>query len=206
MIEIVNITKHFEDICALNKVSASFPEGEISVILGTSGSGKSTLVRIIGGIVRPDGGVVIIDDMPVYDNEIIGRRIFLIPEEPYCPRYMSTCELVGFYAGKYDGYDEDRLQTLCDTCRVPIKTPIRKLEKNKGLLAHLAIAVSMNVKYLICDDIFSSMDEESRKLAAGMINTAVKEWDITPVIALPDEKLLPDISGKTYELETVCLS
>ena len=204
MIEIVNITKHFEDICALNKVSASFPEGEISVILGTSGSGKSTLVRIIGGIVRPDGGVVIVDDMPVYDNETIGRRIFLIPEEPYSPRYMSTAELIKFYAGKYDGYDEERLETLCDTCSVPMKTPIRKLEKNKGLLAHLAIAVSMKVKYLICDDIFSPMDEESREIAAQMIDRAVKEWGITPVITLSDADLLPGISGKTYELETVC--
>lgn len=204
MIEIVNITKHFEDICALNKVSASFPEGEISVILGTSGSGKSTLVRIIGGIVRPDGGVVIVDDMPVYDNETIGRRIFIIPEEPYSPRYMSTAELVKFYTGKYDGYDGERLKMLCDTCSVPMKTPIRKLEKNKGLLAHLAIAVSMNVKYLVCDDIFSSMNDESRTLASQMIESAVKEWGITPVIALSDADLLPNISGKTYELETVC--
>ena len=206
MIEIVNITKHFEDICALNKVSASFPEGEISVILGTSGSGKSTLVRIIGGIVRPDGGAVIVDDMPVYDNETVGQRIFLIPEEPYSPRYMSTAELVKFYAGKYEGYDEERLKALCDSCSVPMKTPIRKLEKNKGLLAHLAIAVSMKVKYLICDDIFSSMDENSRKLAAQMISSAVRDWKITVVIALPDTDLLPNISGKTYELETVCRS
>ena len=87
-----------------------------------------------------------------------------------------------------------------------MKTPIRKLEKNKGLLAHLAIAVSMKVKYLICDDIFSSMDENSRKLAAQMISSAVRDWGITVVIALPDTDLLPNISGKTYELETVCRS
>jgi len=44
----------------LRGLSCSFPAGQISVVLGGSGSGKSTLLRLIGGIVRPQTGAVMV--------------------------------------------------------------------------------------------------------------------------------------------------
>src|SRR5690242_20670670 len=42
-------------------LSCRFPRGQVSVILGGSGSGKSTMLRLIGGLVRPTGGRVVVD-------------------------------------------------------------------------------------------------------------------------------------------------
>ena len=42
-------------------VSVRFPRGRVSVILGGSGSGKSTMLRLIGGLVRPSAGKVLVD-------------------------------------------------------------------------------------------------------------------------------------------------
>jgi len=42
-------------------VSLRFPRGRVSVILGGSGSGKSTMLRLIGGLVRPSAGKVLVD-------------------------------------------------------------------------------------------------------------------------------------------------
>ena len=42
-------------------LSCAFPQGKISVVLGGSGSGKTTILRLIGGLVRPDFGRVIVD-------------------------------------------------------------------------------------------------------------------------------------------------
>jgi phospholipid/cholesterol/gamma-HCH transport system ATP-binding protein len=42
-------------------LSCDFPRGRISVIVGGSGSGKSTLLRLVGGLIRPDSGEVLID-------------------------------------------------------------------------------------------------------------------------------------------------
>jgi phospholipid/cholesterol/gamma-HCH transport system ATP-binding protein len=46
-------------------LSCSFPRGQISVILGGSGSGKSTILRLIGGLVRPQTGRVVVDGADV---------------------------------------------------------------------------------------------------------------------------------------------
>jgi len=42
-------------------LSCRFPRGRVSVILGGSGSGKSTLLRLIGGLVRPQAGSIVVD-------------------------------------------------------------------------------------------------------------------------------------------------
>ena len=42
-------------------LTCRFPRGKISVVLGGSGSGKTTILRLIGGLVRPDSGRVLVD-------------------------------------------------------------------------------------------------------------------------------------------------
>jgi len=59
-------------------LSCGFPRGRISVVLGGSGSGKSTLMRMIGGLTRPDRGVVRVagEDVTTMSN----RRLFEVRE------------------------------------------------------------------------------------------------------------------------------
>ena len=42
-------------------LTCTFPGGRISIILGGSGSGKSTILRLIGGLVRPQAGRVVVE-------------------------------------------------------------------------------------------------------------------------------------------------
>ncbi len=48
-----------------DNLSCSFPRGKISVILGGSGSGKSTFLRLIGGLIHPQSGRVIVDGQDI---------------------------------------------------------------------------------------------------------------------------------------------
>ena len=58
MLEITDISKSFNGIEALNKISFSIAKGEIIAILGPSGCGKSTLLSIVGGLITPDTGMI----------------------------------------------------------------------------------------------------------------------------------------------------
>jgi phospholipid/cholesterol/gamma-HCH transport system ATP-binding protein len=55
-------------------LSCHFPRGRLSVILGGSGCGKSTMLRLIGGLVRPQGGSVVVDGTEV--TELSERRLY----------------------------------------------------------------------------------------------------------------------------------
>src|SRR5687768_4787236 len=60
ILEVRSATKAYGSILALNKVSFSLGRGEVHALLGHNGAGKSTLVKVLGGVVVPDTGEVVI--------------------------------------------------------------------------------------------------------------------------------------------------
>ena len=56
MIEVQNLTKYYGDFCAVNGVSFTVNEGEITGLLGPNGAGKTTTMRMITGYFAPTGG------------------------------------------------------------------------------------------------------------------------------------------------------
>ncbi len=65
MIEIINLCKSFEDHRVLDNTNLNIQKGETMVIIGRSGCGKSVLLKHIIGIMKPDYGQVIIDDVDI---------------------------------------------------------------------------------------------------------------------------------------------
>lgn len=56
MLTVENLTKSFGNLCAVNNVSITVPQGQIIGLIGPNGSGKSTLLSLIGGNQRADHG------------------------------------------------------------------------------------------------------------------------------------------------------
>ncbi len=63
-LEARNISKAYEGVQALKDVSLTIGAGEIHCLVGENGSGKSTLIKIIGGVVEPDSGEIVIQGRP----------------------------------------------------------------------------------------------------------------------------------------------
>src|SRR2546428_11788629 len=60
-VEFAGVRMAFGQRVVFRDLSCRFPRGRLSVILGGSGSGKSTLLRLIGGLVRPQAGRIVVD-------------------------------------------------------------------------------------------------------------------------------------------------
>ncbi len=61
MIELANVSRSFDGIEALAKMSLKVPKGSLTGIIGPGGSGKSTAVKVMCGLIRPDSGKVLFD-------------------------------------------------------------------------------------------------------------------------------------------------
>lgn len=66
MIEAVDLSKQFDNIKAVDKVTVTIKEGSVFGLVGTNGAGKSTFLRMLSGILKPDGGSIKIDGMEVF--------------------------------------------------------------------------------------------------------------------------------------------
>ena len=61
LLELRGIIKTYPGVTALDGVSLSVGKGEILGLIGENGAGKSTLMKILGGVVAPSAGVIVVD-------------------------------------------------------------------------------------------------------------------------------------------------
>src|SRR6476660_1598562 len=67
VIEFDQVSLAFDDKVILDQVSFTLGAGDMKIILGASGAGKSTILRLILGLLKPDGGQIVVDGQRVDD-------------------------------------------------------------------------------------------------------------------------------------------
>ena len=83
MITIQQLTKKFGNFTALDGLSLDIRSGCIYGIVGPNGSGKSTLLRLIAGVYRADGGQVLVDGEPAWENVAKKDQVFYLSGQFY---------------------------------------------------------------------------------------------------------------------------
>jgi ABC-2 type transport system ATP-binding protein len=107
MIELKNLTKRYSQTLAVNSISLSIPSGEIFGFIGPNGAGKTTTIRMMGGILSPTSGTILIDGISIADNPVaVKKRIGFIPDRPYLYEKLTGMEFMRFSADIY-GIAED---------------------------------------------------------------------------------------------------
>jgi iron complex transport system ATP-binding protein len=84
-----------EGALVLDDVSARIPRGGLVGILGPNGSGKTTLLRLLGGLLRPSRGRIMLDagDLHTIPRATIARRIAMVPQETQLAFEYSVLEM-----------------------------------------------------------------------------------------------------------------
>lgn len=70
MIEVRSIEKRFGDKIVLKDFSVTIQDGEFVVFAGKSGCGKTTLLNMIGGLEKPDSGLILVDGQDIYKKKM----------------------------------------------------------------------------------------------------------------------------------------
>jgi ABC-type multidrug transport system fused ATPase/permease subunit len=83
-IKIKDVTFSYSDKIILNNISISIAKNSSVAFIGPSGSGKTTLISVIAGLMKPEKGEVLIDDLIIEDGDIksIGVRVGYISQDP----------------------------------------------------------------------------------------------------------------------------
>ncbi|HSS62252.1 MAG TPA: ABC transporter ATP-binding protein/permease [Candidatus Limnocylindrales bacterium] len=82
MIRVEALRKNFADVHAVAGVDLRVERGEILVLLGQNGAGKSTTLRCLGGILRPDSGLIELDGLRVPERlDAVRPRLGVVPDQ-----------------------------------------------------------------------------------------------------------------------------
>lgn len=162
-IEVIDLKKRFGKTIALDGLTFRVNYEEVYALLGPNGAGKSTTLKILVGLLKPDGGVAKIDGVDVKNRVEIMKRVGYIPEEPILFPYLTAKEVL-IHSAKLRGLKdcEDRIEHLLDIFSLEGDKIVAGM--SKGMVQKLAACVAFlhEPEILVMDEPMANMDPESQ--------------------------------------------
>ncbi len=164
LLELVDISKSFPGVKALNNIYLSLQKGEIHALLGENGAGKSTLMKILCGIYANDEGKVLINDkeqhFQSYNDAIVAGVGIIFQEFSLIPHLNSVDNIFlnRELKNKFGLLDRKlmrmEVKVIFDSLKVDIDldVPISELSVANQQFIEIAKALSLNAKILVLDE------------------------------------------------------
>lgn len=197
MIEVRNLYKSFDDKSVLEDISTVFESGKTNLIIGQSGSGKTVLIKCIVGLFTPTRGEVLYDNrdlitMTKRERSLLRREMGMIFQSAALFDSMTVLENVMFPLDMFstDSYKERCRRALFCLDRVNLLDAQSKYpgEISGGMQKRVAIAraISMNPKYLFCDEPNSGLDPKTSLVIDDLIHSITQEFNTTTIVNTHD--------------------
>ncbi len=193
MIKTEQVTKRFDEIVAVDRVTAEIREGDVFGLIGTNGAGKSTFLRMLGGILKPDEGTVTIDGQGVWEAPEVKARFFYISDEQYFFSNSTPQEMMQFYRRLYPAFDEKRFSHLLESFGLKKDRKISTFSKGMKKQLSVLLGICAGTDYLFCDETFDGLDPVMRQTVKSLFANDMEERGLTPVIASHNLRELEDI-------------
>jgi ABC-type lipoprotein export system ATPase subunit len=197
------VSKRFgaaDEDAVLRDVSASFPAGTFTALVGRSGSGKTTLLHLLAGLDRPTSGSVTllgqrIDRLGRADLAELRRlHVALVTQEPGLIPYLTAAEntRLGLALRGREDEDEDLVaRVLADvSLEHRVDTPAAKLSAGERQRLAVARALAAGTELLLMDEPTARLDEENAHAVVALLGRAARTHGLAVVCATHDPVLI----------------
>jgi ABC-2 type transport system ATP-binding protein len=164
MIHAENLTKNYNDLCAVDHINLDIKKGEIVGFLGPNGAGKTTTMRMLTGFLKPTSGFIRIKEYDIESNPLeIKRLLGYLPESAPLYHEMLTYDYLNYVAdirqlGRIK--KTARINDIADLCGIEpvMHKPVGELSKGFKQRVGLAHAMIDDPEILILDEPTSGLD------------------------------------------------
>ena len=169
MIEAQGLTKRYDGVLAIDRVSMEVRRGEVLGFLGPNGAGKSTTMKMLTCFLSPTAGTAKVAGYDVFDDSLeVRRRIGYLPEDTPIYRDMTVLEYLQFVAemrGMDSAKSPARIKEIGGRCGLGDVAGKLVGELSKGYRQRLGLAQAMlnDPDILILDEPTSALDSESEE-------------------------------------------
>jgi len=197
MIEAQNISLTLGENKVLDNVSFVFEQGLTNLVIGQSGSGKTVLVKCLVGLHEPDEGQVMYDDrnfsrMGTRERRMLRQEIGMLFQGGALFDSMTVEQNIMFPLNMFTKMSPaeklDRVNFCLERVHLEGRNKLMPSELSGGMVKRVAIAraISLNPKYLFCDEPNSGLDPITSGVIDELIKEITEEFNTTTVINTHD--------------------
>jgi len=207
MIKVNNLDKAFNGRKVLDNISVYFEPGKTNLIIGQSGSGKTVLLKSIVGLHEPDSGEVWFEDklfnrLDFGGKKEIRKQMGMLFQGSALFDSLTVEQNVRFPLDMFTNMSIAEKSERVDFClhRVNIlnANQLYPSELSGGMKKRVAIAraISLNPKFLFCDEPNSGLDPVTSILIDELIKELTEEFHMTTIINTHDMNSVMEIGEK----------
>ena len=197
MLEVKNLYKSFGSNDVLKDITHSFEEGKVNLIIGQSGQGKSVLAKCLVGLLEADKGEILYNGrdftkMGRMDRKEIRTELGMLFQGAALFDSMTVEENVMFPLTMFSKMTKKEKQMRVDFCLERVNLKGKNLaypsECSGGQQKRIGIAraISMNPKYLFCDEPNSGLDPKTAIVIDSLIKEITYEFNTTTIVRTHD--------------------
>jgi sulfate/thiosulfate transport system ATP-binding protein len=200
-IEIRNVTKKFGDFLAVDNVSLSIPNGQLTALLGPSGGGKSTLLRIIAGLEFADEGTVEIEGVDATELPPQKRNVGFVFQHYAAFKHLSVARNVAFGMEIRHRPKKEVRERVGELLRLVHLEPFAdrlpsQLSGGQRQRMALARALAVEPTVLLLDEPFGALDAKVRKELRDWLRRLHDEVHVTTVFVTHDQEEALEVSDE----------
>lgn len=180
MIEARGLTKYYREVTALDHLDLTVGRGEIYALLGPNGAGKTTTLRILAGVLEPDGGsVTICGDDPDRNPIPYRQHLGYLADDTALYKRMTPREMFLFFGAVHEieaDTLQDQIEKVVDLMEIAdmADRPIRKLSSGQKQRVNLARVFLHDPDVLLLDEATANLDIIGRRFVMDILLEARK--------------------------------
>lgn len=199
MLQLQNISKHYDHKVILEDISLNIQAGEIVSLLGPSGSGKTTLLNIILGLVQMDRGQIIFNNDD-FTHVPMKKRGFNIVFQDYAlfPNLNAYENIVYGLKNKKSLTSRQEVQEYIEFLELAphLTKTIGELSGGQKQRVALARTLVMKPKLLLLDEPLSALDGIIKESIKQRIKSIARQYQLTTIIVTHDPEEALTLSDK----------
>jgi ABC-2 type transport system ATP-binding protein len=172
MIKLINLTKNYARLTAVNAINLEVARGEIFGFLGPNGAGKTTTIKMMAGLLQPTNGSILIDGHDVQKEPIKAKFIIgFIPDRPFLYEKLTATEFMHFVAQLYEMKDPGRrISELLELFGLPEWANELVENFSHGMKQRLVMASALlhHPKVLVVDEPMVGLDPRGARLVKDL--------------------------------------